>query len=339
MAYRLLRPLLFALDAETAHDVTLRTLDSLRAVGIPPAARQPAGCARTVMGIDFPNPVGLAAGLDKNAAHIDALAALGFGFIEVGTVTPRPQPGNPRPRLFRLPAARAVINRMGFNNDGVDALVRNVERSRYRGVLGINIGKNFDTPLERAADDYLACLRQIYRLASYVTVNISSPNTRNLRQLQESAQLGGLLEAVTGERDRLADRYGRRVPLALKIAPDLEDGQIDAIAELTVANRIDAIIATNTTITRDGVSGLPHADEAGGLSGAPLTRRATYVVSRLARTLSGAIPVIGVGGIMSGRDAADKVTAGASLVQIYSGLVYRGPGLVKECVMTLCPER
>ncbi|MDH5537148.1 MAG: dihydroorotate dehydrogenase (quinone), partial [Betaproteobacteria bacterium] len=226
--------------------------------------------------------------------------------------------------------------RMGFNNAGVDRLVANAESAAFRGVLGINIGKNFDTPIERAADDYVHCLKRVYRLASYVTINISSPNTRNLRQLQESRELGGLLAAVTAEREKLADQHGRRVPLALKIAPDLEDGQIDAIAELAVASRIDAIIATNTTISRDGVAGFPHADEAGGLSGAPLTRRSTYVVSRLARALAGTLPVIGVGGIMSAQDAAAKIVAGASLVQIYTGLIYRGPQLVSECVRTLC---
>jgi len=336
MLYSLLRPLLFSLDAETAHAVTLGALDRAQAMGLQSAPRQPEGCSRRVMGIDFPNPVGLAAGLDKDGDHVDALAALGFGFIEVGTVTPRPQPGNPRPRLYRIREARAIVNRMGFNNAGVDRLVANVESAGFRGVLGINIGKNFDTPIERAPDDYVHCLQRVYRLATYVTVNISSPNTRNLRQLQESRELGGLLAAVTAERERLADQHGKRVPLALKIAPDLEDAQIDAIAGLALGSGIDAVIATNTTVSRDGVTGLPHADETGGLSGAPLTRRATYVVSRLARALGGALPVIGVGGIMSAQDAADKIVAGASLVQIYTGLIYRGPKLVRECVRTLC---
>jgi dihydroorotate dehydrogenase len=336
MLYSLLRPLLFSLDAETAHAVTLGALDCAHAMGLQSAPRPPEGCARRVMGIDFPNPVGLAAGLDKNADHIDALATLGFGFIEVGTVTPRPQPGNPRPRLFRVAQARAVVNRLGFNNAGVDRLVANVEASSFRGVLGINIGKNFDTPIERAADDYVQCLKRVYRLASYVTVNISSPNTRDLRQLQESRELGGLLAAVTAAREKLADQHGKRVPLALKIAPDLDDGQIDAIAQLAVASGIDAVIATNTTVSRDGVMGLPHGDEAGGLSGAPLARRSTYVLSRLARALGGALPIIGVGGIMSAANAADKIVAGASLVQLYTGLVYRGPKLVPECVATLC---
>lgn len=290
------------------------------------------------MGLRFPNPVGLAAGLDKNARYIDALAALGFGFIEVGTVTPRPQPGNPRPRLFRIDQAQAVINRMGFNNEGVDRLVDNVRRTRFRGVLGINIGKNFDTPLERAAEDYVHCLRKVYPLASYVTVNISSPNTKGLRELQESAQLEGLLSAVAGERRRLADAHGRQVPLAVKIAPDLDGAQIGAIAELLDRHHIDAVIATNTTTARHGVAGLAHGDEAGGLSGAPLTQRATAIVRQLAQALGNALPVIGVGGIMNGADARQKIAAGASLVQLYTGLIYRGPALVGECIDALCSE-
>ena len=284
------------------------------------------------MGIDFPNPVGLAAGLDKNGDYIDALAGLGFGFIEIGTITPRPQPGNPRPRMFRLPQAQAVINRMGFNNHGVDALLANVQRARYRGVLGINIGKNFDTPIERAADDYLICLRKVYSSASYVTVNISSPNTKNLRQLQQSDELGQLLGALKAERERLADRHGRRVPLALKIAPDLDANQIAAIADLLVTHGIDAVIATNTTLSRDAVAQLPHGAEAGGLSGAPLTAQAQSVALQLAARLASAVPIIGVGGIMNGSDAAARIKAGASLVQLYSGLVYAGPALVGDCV-------
>jgi dihydroorotate dehydrogenase len=336
MAYVLLRPLLFRLDAETAHGVTLRALDALNRFGLPRPAPAPAGCARRVMGMEFPNPVGLAAGLDKNAEHIDALAALGFGFIEVGTVTPRPQPGNPRPRLFRVEPARAVINRMGFNNLGVDRLVENVRRARFRGVLGINIGKNFDTPLERAAEDYLACLRKVYPVAGYVAVNISSPNTRGLRELQESAQLDALLAAISAERARLTDAHGRRVPLAVKIAPDLDDAQLDAIAQLLQRHGIDAVIATNTSVDHGAVAGLPHGDESGGVSGGPLTRRATAVVRGLAARLQGALPVIGVGGIMSAADALDRVAAGAALVQVYTGLVYRGPALVAECVAALC---
>lgn len=338
MSYALLRPALFALDAETAHSLTLGSLKALQRLGLVRAPRN-SGCARTVMGIAFPNPVGLAAGLDKNGEYIDALGALGFGFIEIGTVTPRPQPGNPRPRLFRLPQAEAIINRMGFNNQGLDRLVANVHRSRWRGVLGINIGKNFDTPFQYAANDYVACLRKVYPLATYVTINISSPNTQGLRELQEATQLGLLLARLRSERTALADRYGRRVPLALKIAPDLDHTRIAAIAELTQAYGIDAVIATNTTIARDGVNALPHATESGGLSGAPLKPRATEVIRELSRALAGAVPLIGAGGIMSGADAREKIAAGASLVQIYTGLIYKGPRLVTECVEALGGER
>ena len=337
--YDLLRPALFALDAELSHHLTLGSLEALQQLRLARAPRPREGCARTVMGLAFPNPVGLAAGLDKNGAYIDALATLGFGFIEIGTVTPRPQRGNPRPRLFRIPEAGAIVNRMGFNNDGLDRLVENVHRSRWRGILGINIGKNFDTPLEHAVNDYLACLRKVYGLASYVTVNISSPNTRGLRDLQGAEQLDALLAALAAERRGLADRYGRRVPLALKIAPDLEPGQIGAVAELVRKYEFDAVIATNTTISRDGVNALPRGDETGGLSGAPLTARATEVVSRLALALDGAVPVIGVGGIMTANDALAKVAAGAPLVQLYTGLVYRGPRLVAECLDALCGQQ
>ena len=337
MIYSLARPLLFALEAETAHHFTLGALRAFAGAGLfPAAAPAPATCAREVMGIRFPNPVGLAAGLDKNGECIDGLARLGFGFIEVGTVTPRPQPGNPRPRLFRLPAAGALINRLGFNNEGVDRLVENVKRARYRGVLGINIGKNADTPLERAADDYLACLRKVYPLAAYVTVNISSPNTRDLRQLQGSAELDNLLGTLKAEQRRLADTHGRHVPLAVKIAPDLDAAQIDAIAGLLRRHRVEAAVATNTTTARDGVDGMAHAGESGGLSGMPLAQRSTRVVQSLVRALQGEVPVIGVGGIMSGADAREKIAAGASLVQLYTGLIYRGPALVKECRAALC---
>ncbi len=340
MLYSLVRPLLFSLKAETAHHFTLKALQRLDQLGLVPAATPaPAECERDIMGIHFPNPVGLAAGLDKNGDYIDALAALGFGFIEIGTVTPRPQPGNPRPRLFRIRKAQAIINRLGFNNDGVDRLVENVRRADYKGVLGINIGKNADTPLERAADDYKACLRKVYSLASYVTVNISSPNTENLRQLQAAGELDELLTALTAERRALAATHGKRVPLAVKIAPDLDRAQIGAVAEQLRKHAIDAVIATNTTVARDGVAGLPHAQEAGGLSGAPLTGRATAVIRELAQALGGAVPVIGVGGIMSGADARTKIAVGASLVQLYTGLVYRGPELVRECVTALCENQ
>ncbi len=335
--YGVLRPFLFALEAETAHHLTLAALRRVNRLGLAPAGkRPPEKCGRDVMGIRFPNPVGLAAGLDKNGDYIDALAALGFGFIEIGTVTPRPQPGNPRPRLFRLPAARALINRLGFNNDGVDRLVENVGRAEYRGVLGINIGKNADTPLERAADDYLACLRKVYPVASYVAANISSPNTQRLRELQQSDGLEPLLAALKREQRILAQAHGRHVPLAVKIAPDLDREQIVAVADALRRHEIEAAIATNTTLARDGVAGLPNAEEAGGLSGAPLAARSTTVVRELARALAGELPVIGVGGIMSAADADEKIAAGAQLVQLYTGLIYRGPGLVRECVAALC---
>ncbi len=337
MVYALLRPLLFALDPEAAHRVTLSSLDALAALGIARlAAAATASCPRRIMGIEFRNPVGLAAGLDKNGDHIDALGALGFGFLEIGTVTPRAQPGNLQPRMFRLPARRAIINRMGFNNAGVDHLVACVKRARYRGVLGINVGKNFDTPIERAAEDYLACLRKVYPLASYVAVNISSPNTRNLRELQRSDELAPLLGALKREQRRLADTHGKYVPLAVKIAPDLDPQQIAAIAALLVEHQIDAVIATNTTLARDAVAGMPHASESGGLSGAPLTAMSRAVVRALARVLDGALPVIGVGGIMSAADAAAMVDAGASLVQLYTGLIYRGPALIREAAAALC---
>ena len=339
MAYALLRPLLFALDPETAHGVTLSSFDALHSLGLAGLATgKAARCPRWVMDIEFPNPVGLAAGLDKNGDHIDALAALGFGFLEIGTVTPRAQPGNPQPRMFRLPAARAVINRMGFNNLGVEHLVSRVKRARYRGVLGINIGKNFDTPLERAAEDYLACLRKVYPLASYVTINVSSPNTKNLRELQRADELAPLLSALKQEQRRLADAHGKYVPLAVKIAPDLDPQQITAIAALLIGHRIDAVIATNTTLARDAVSGLPHANEAGGLSGAPLTAMAREVVRTLSHALDGALPIIGAGGIMTAADGVAMMASGASLVQLYTGLIYRGPALVGEVGAALCAQ-
>lgn len=334
--YAAARPLLFALDPETAHELTLRALDGAAAFG---GARALAGCPVDdpveVMGLRFRNRVGLAAGLDKNAAHVDALAALGFGFLEVGTVTPRPQPGNPRPRLFRLPQRSALINRMGFNNDGVDAFVANVRRAKWRGVLGLNIGKNATTPIERAVDDYLACLERVYGHASYVTVNISSPNTKNLRQLQGGDALDELLAALQARRAELAALHGRRVPLALKIAPDLDDDQVAAIAALLARHGIDAVIATNTTVSREAVAGLPHAGEAGGLSGAPVLEPSNRVIRELRRTLPRDYPIIGVGGILSGDDARAKVAAGATLVQLYTGLVYRGPALVGQCARAL----
>jgi dihydroorotate dehydrogenase len=331
--YELARPLLFHIDPETAHALALPSFRLAHRLGL---ARLPGGplAGRRVraLGLEFPNPVGLAAGLDKDGEFIDALAAFGFGFLEVGTVTPRPQPGNPRPRMFRIVEREAIINRMGFNSAGVVRLVENVRRARYRGILGVNIGKNFDTPLARAADDYVACLEQVYPLASYVTVNISSPNTKGLRELQQADELGTLLAALTRARDRLGRTHGRRVPLAVKIAPDLDDEALAAIARALLAHGIDAAIATNTTVSRSGVEGLPHAAEAGGLSGAPLRPLATTVVRKLGAALKGAIPIIGVGGIASAADAAEKLDAGARLVQLYTGLVYRGPALVREVV-------
>ncbi len=329
--YSLLRPLLFQLDAELAHDLSLASLrlaERLALLKLYPAA--PVCQPRSVMGIDFPNPVGLAAGLDKNARVIDGMAALGFGFIEVGTVTPLPQPGNPKPRLFRLPEAQGIVNRFGFNNLGVDQLLRNVEAAKFRGVLGINIGKNFATPMENAVDDYLICLRKVYSHASYVTVNISSPNTKNLRALQEKEALSSLLQSLKQEQAQLADRHGKYVPVVLKIAPDLSLEQIHEIADLLMAHKMDGVIASNTTLSRDAVQGLKHADQAGGLSGAPVREKSTWVIRELAQRLQGSLPIIGVGGILSGDDALAKMAAGADLVQLYSGLIYQGPGLVHD---------
>ena len=333
--YSLIRPLLFQFDAETAHHLTLRSLATLHRLHIAPFGHGAHEEPRTVMGLRFPNPIGLAAGLDKDGRYIDALADLGFGFLEIGTVTPRPQPGNPRPRMFRLPSANAIINRMGFNNGGVDAFVANVKRSRFYasgGILGLNIGKNADTPIERAVDDYLYCLDRVYAYASYVTVNISSPNTKNLRQLQAADELDQLLGALRTRRDALAEQTQRQVPIALKIAPDLDDEQIRVIADAVRRHGFDAVIATNTTIARDAVQGLPHAEQAGGLSGAPVFAASNRVLAELVRALSGAVPIIGVGGVLSGADARAKFDAGASLVQLYSGLIYRGPDLIAECI-------
>ena len=330
MLYELVRPLLFSLDPENAHDATLASLH-LAGRLLPPGQPLQARPVQ-VMGISFPNRVGLAAGLDKNGEAIDGLARLGFGFLEIGTITPRPQPGNPRPRLFRLPEVKGIINRMGFNNHGVDALLSNVRGARYRGVLGINIGKNFDTPIERAADDYLACLEKVYPLASYVTVNISSPNTKNLRQLQGESELDALLGSLKQAQTRLADQHGRYVPLALKIAPDLESPQIVNIADALRRHRIDGVIATNTTLARDKVQGIRYADQQGGLSGAPVFEASNRVIAELAQALQGELPIIGAGGILDGRQARAKLEAGAQLVQLYSGLIYRGPCLVRECV-------
>ena len=328
--YPLIRPLLFSFDPESSHEFTIAALHL--AGRILPAARPDDSHPVKVMGIDFPNRVGLAAGLDKNGEAIDGLARLGFGFIEIGTVTPRPQPGNPRPRMFRLPEVKGIINRMGFNNHGVDALIANVRAAKYKGVLGINIGKNFDTPIERAVDDYLSCLDKVYAFASYVAVNISSPNTKDLRQLQGDSELDALLGAVKARQQALAEKHGRYVPLALKIAPDLEAEQVRAIADALRRHHIDAVIATNTTTSREKVRGVRYAEQQGGLSGAPVYEASTAVVAQLAAALAGEVPIIGVGGILDGRQARAKLEAGASLVQLYSGLVYRGPELVGESV-------
>ena len=335
--YGLARPLLFALDAERAHGLGLASLEAAYRSGLNPlVGAAPKPLPTKAFGLAFPNPVGLAAGLDKNGAHIDALLALGFGFVEVGTVTPRPQPGNPKPRMFRLPRHEAVINRLGFNNDGVEALVRNVERARRRnGLLGINIGKNKDTPNESAEDDYLHCLRKVYPLADYVTVNISSPNTAGLRELQEEQALRRLVSVLRDEQEKLAGQHGKRVPMLVKIAPDLSESDIDAAGRVLGDLQVDGVIATNTTIARDGVEGARHAEEVGGLSGAPLMAKSTSVLRMLRTRLPEAIPLVGVGGILHGADAATKQAAGATLVQVYTGLVYRGPALVGECVDAL----
>ena len=340
MLYQIARPLLFSLDPEVAHHLTLAALTKARALGMAhKVARRLPPLPVTVMGVRFSNPVGLAAGLDKTGEYIDALGDLGFGFIEAGTVTPRPQPGNAKPRMFRLTQSRAIINRMGFNSDGIDSLINSVRRqTSYRdrgGIVGLNIGKNADTPIGAALDDYRAGLRGVYEDADYVTVNVSSPNTEGLRSLQAARQLDALLAGLTDERKRLEDRHQKRVPLAVKIAPDIADDSVPEMTDAFVAHGVDAVIATNTTLARDGVQGARHADQAGGLSGLPLRQRATEVVHLLSRRLRGALPIIGVGGIMSGADAVEKVQAGASLVQLYTGLIYSGPHLIVECVDAL----
>ncbi len=330
LPYCLLRPFVFALDPETAHETAIA---GLRVTGALTGPGKPLPDTPVeVMGLRFPNRIGLAAGLDKNGEAIDALAGWGFGFLEIGTVTPRAQPGNPKPRMFRLPEVEGIINRMGFNNHGIDALIDHVKAAKYRGILGINIGKNADTPIERAADDYLIGLEKAYPHAGYVTVNISSPNTKNLRALQGESELDALLGALKARQGELAQQHGRYVPVALKIAPDLDDAQIANIADALRRHRIDAVIATNTTLDRTKVQGQVHAGETGGLSGAPLFEASTEVVRKLARALAGEVPIIAAGGVVDGQKAKAKLDAGAQLVQIYSGLIYRGPGLVKDCV-------
>jgi len=338
-SYSLLRPLLFCMDPEQAHNFTLNNIDRAERLGIlGHLIHQPDPDPHTLCGVTFPNPVGLAAGLDKDGKHIDGLGALGFGFLEIGTVTPLPQPGNPKPRMFRLPQAQAIINRMGFNNDGVDACVKRVRQSTYwqnGGIVGLNIGKNASTPIDQAASDYVKAMAAVYEIASYITVNISSPNTQNLRALQGEEMLRSLLGSLDVERERLSDRFGSRKPLFLKIAPDLDEGDVSLIADLLLEFGIDAVIATNTTIARDAVQKLQYGNEAGGLSGAPVKNASTHIIRLLKGKLKDEIPIIGVGGILSGSDAKEKRDAGANLIQLYSGLIYRGPELIAECAKAL----
>jgi dihydroorotate dehydrogenase len=337
--YSVLRRILFSLPTETSHHLSLASVSLLHKLGLSSLIRASViPSPRTVMGIEFPNPVGLAAGLDKDANHINGLSALGFGFIEVGTVTPKAQVGNPQPRLFRLPEAEAIINRMGFNNLGLERLVAQVKASGFTGILGINIGKNKDTPAERAVDDYLIGLRAVYPYASYVTVNLSSPNTPGLRDLQFGQPLIDLLAALKKAQLELAEQHGRYVPMAVKIAPDMAEDDIRRVAEVFVEQGIDGVIATNTTIARDAVVGLRHGNETGGLSGAPVRKSSTAVIRILADALQGRLPIIGVGGISDGESAAEKIAAGASLVQIYTGFIYRGPALIAEAAQAISKQ-
>ncbi len=340
--YSLARALLFKLSGETSHDLTLKALNVAEKLGMlrllygKPAQLKSTGIE--VMGINFPNKVGLAAGLDKNGDHILAMSKLGFGFIEIGTVTPLPQSGNPKPRLFRLPEANAIINRMGFNNKGVDHLVENVKQARkagFDGVIGINIGKNAATPVDNAQDDYLICLRKVYEHASYITINISSPNTPGLRSLQYGEELKALLLALKNEQQNLSDSTGNYVPLAVKVAPDLTEEEVAGVAECLLETKIDALIATNTTLNKEKVEGLKYGAEGGGLSGAPVTEQSTLIIAEFAKHLKEKLPIIGVGGILNAEDAQAKMDVGSSLVQVYSGLIYTGPKLVKECVKQL----
>ena len=341
--YALARPFLFGLDAEAAHDMTMATL--ARTQGTPLSL---AYCGTRVddpielAGVKFANRVGLAAGLDKNARCIEGLAAMGFGFVEVGTVTPKAQSGNPKPRMFRLPEANALINRLGFNNDGLDAFIANVQNSKVRQshsktplVLGLNIGKNATTPIENAVDDYLICLDGVYPHADYVTVNISSPNTKNLRALQNDEALDALLSAIAKRRDKLVKQHGKRVPIFVKLAPDLDAAQVDVIAVTLKRHEMDGVVATNTTLARDAVNGMRHAQEIGGLSGLPMLAASNRVISQLRAALGNGFPIIGVGGVMSGADAVSKIKAGADVVQIYTGLIYKGPALVAQVASAL----
>ena len=328
--YRIIRPILFSLKPELAHRMALIGLEVAHHLGMQRALRKQK--KKTVMGLQFTNPVGLAAGFDKNGRHIDALMSLGFGFIEIGTITPQPQPGNPRPRLFRIPEAQAFINRMGFNNDGIDAVIANIKRANYDGVIGVSIGKNATTPLEKAAEDYLDGLRSAYKHASYIALNISSPATRNLRKLQEPEYLSRLLGTLKAEQDRLTDEHDKYVPLVVKIAPDFEKSELRKVSEILLAHQIDGIIATNTTLSRKGVEGLRHASEEGGLSGAPLRERALQTLMGINSFVEGGIPLIASGGIMDVEDALARIDAGASLIQVYTGFAYRGPRLLKDIV-------
>ena len=340
MFYKLIRPILFQFDPETIHEFSLNALNKAHSLGLlslysSDISQTSKGAPKTIMGISFPSVVGLAAGLDKNGDYINALSALGFGFIEIGTVTPKPQSGNPKPRMFRLPSKQAIINRMGFNNKGVDYLVEQVKKSNFKGVLGINIGKNATTPIENAVDDYLICLRKVYEYASYITINISSPNTKNLRQLQQGNEFKPLLSSLKKEQSILADKHAKYVPLVVKIAPDLSYEDVGVIAQVLLELGMDGVIATNTTISRDAVEDLQYGNETGGLSGAPLTNQSTNVVAQLYAHLGDEIPIIAAGGIMTAEDAQDKLNAGASLVQIYSGLIYEGPELIKHIKQNL----
>ena len=338
--YSYLRKALFALDPERAHHLSMDAIGAAERLGLMSLVAKPvADDPVELMGLTLPNPVGLAAGLDKNAQAFNGLGALGFGFVEVGTVTPRPQPGNPQPRIFRLPEAEAIINRMGFNNLGVDYLVERVKRRRFGGVLGINVGKNFDTPVERAADDYCLCMEKVYPYADYITANVSSPNTKGLRDLQFGDSLNRLLEAIKDKQRQLAQESDRYVPLAVKIAPDMDGEAIGQIAQALKQFEIDGVIATNTTIDKSSVSDLPHGNEEGGLSGRPLREKSTEVIAQLARELKGEIPIIGVGGICNGDSAAEKIRAGATAVQIYTGFIYRGPELVREAAEAIALAR
>lgn len=338
MFYELARKALFASDPETAHLLSMEGLRRAHQLGLSRLVCMQRSMPLQCMGLRFANPVGIAPGLDKNADYFDALGALGFGFIEVGTVTPKPQQGNPKPRVFRLPEAQALINRLGFNNKGVAHLVEQVKRRKFAGVLGINIGKNASTSMEQAADDYRYCLQQVYPFADYVTVNISSPNTRNLRQLQDEDSLNALLQLLARERLLLQKKHRRQIPMAVKIAPDLDPAGLAAVARSVVQHDIECVIASNTTITRPGVTGMLHADEAGGLSGAPLKTLADQTLVDLRQLLPAHIALIGVGGICSGQDAVDKLEKGASLVQFYTGMIYRGPGLLAECLKAIAQQ-